>query len=474
MEGIMEPEAYSEEYVEQLAVLDQIFQERYLKDVACEISNATSYTHLYREHADRLRKIDDPLAKDLLQDLMLLQTLPLSELEALNWKMVGGEWVEVDSYTSEPFEIDTEAGRIKEGHMLGNRLAPKIPYPDNSLTTRIVEEYKARGVDEKTISLAVKSNGGSYDTPAEDIWYEEGEIPSPLWQEEHLMLKPDYETLAELRQAAFPLLVSIKALARKEAQRCLSRGMDREQIEITVRHRVAESPQADEMIEWACQSVHNCDVQDLYIILASAVWLDERLDEIPVPIYGDMGNFADTFGEDVLDNIIDAGWNPMSTSQEAIDRYAKLFEDEIVSTFDPEAEKIFLTPSYARGVLHAATSGQSNLNSAGYSEWRYDKSRIGAISFNTTLAIEKENNTDPDEAIKRAWRAFWNAGYIVRVSSKGVVVKSDATGEEHFAPWGLARWKLPRKEIVLDTESKSKLKNILSQKGWGISVLETL
>jgi hypothetical protein len=466
-----DPEAWSDEYSDFRESVQLSYENDFLDKLWRDISDAKSCTFLYREHANTLRQIiskggdNKNRASILLQDLILNQTMPISELEALTWKKVGDTWVEVDSYTGEPFpDIETEVGRYAEAHSIGGQVARKIPHPDNSLVKAISRAYPPELAEKAVKAL------GYQDSPSEEVWFmnDEDEIPSvPLWQEENLMLKPDYADLAELRFETQPMLNSIKNLAIK-----MARKYNNDQLKI--RNMVSTSVEADELIYWAIWRARTCEVQDLYIILASAVWLDERLDEIPVEIYGNLGNFADLFGDDVLDQVIDAGWHPQTTSDERIIAFAERFEDEIVSTFEKDSKSIPHTQSYARGVLNGVAQGKTDLNGSGYANWRWEKSKIGSISYNATLTIEESLGTPKGEAIKKAWRSFWNAGRITKVTSKGLVIKADATGKEYLCNWGLSKWKLARKEIYLDSQDKVRLNKILSDNHWGGSLIGEL
>ncbi len=124
-------------------------------------------------------------------------------------------------------------------------------------------------------------------------------------------------------------------------------------------------------------------------------------------------------------------------------RQAEAWEKEMVKTFseDPNAP-IIQQIAYAEDIFNALVSGESDLNEAGYRNWRMKISVPGAIAYNAILKTEIANKTDWKEAVKKAWRGFWNAGKIITVKRDGVVVKSIANGKEQFCQWPLARWKL--------------------------------
>jgi hypothetical protein len=119
------------------------------------------------------------------------------------------------------------------------------------------------------------------------------------------------------------------------------------------------------------------------------------------------------------------------------------------------------------------TSGKSDLNDAGYNNWRWEKSKAGAIAYKRALK-NAPANLHWDEVVKRAWRAFWNAGIITRVRQNGVTVTSPANGQEQKCDWGLTNWKIKNGEIYLSSEDRQRLKELLQEKGWGRSLVAQL
>ncbi len=118
------------------------------------------------------------------------------------------------------------------------------------------------------------------------------------------------------------------------------------------------------------------------------------------------------------------------------------------------------------GIFTALATGESDLHEAGYRSWRIQKSLPWVVAYNVILKRETLKGTDWKQAVKMAWRAFWNAGVIIRLNKNGVTVKSTANGREQFCAWPLARWKLTHHEIFLTNADRKRLKNILAEKDW--------
>ena len=258
----VDPEAFQVEYEEMRTLQGAIeddwqFLNRVWQAVEDERKqDKPKYAPICREFLPKIRQIywgRDPhdwvakRARVILDELMLEQTMPLAELDLP---------YEADSYTGEKIiapalqgadarklvrvaskvedqwakdfaEVQAEVDMIGDPDsvlsildeetydgvraLFGNvkpveNLKKVILRHDDSLAARIAQEYDG---DERGLAAAASMYDISGDD--EDIWFEDGDIPSvPLKQAEEQELRVDITELAEVRSAAKPYLEAIR------------------------------------------------------------------------------------------------------------------------------------------------------------------------------------------------------------------------------------------------------------------------
>ena len=479
MDTILDYEAFELEYAEQQDLLHDILDQQVIANAQADFVAAKQFAPVYRKWAKGLRAIwqggreNAELARQLLADISLAQTLPFSELEALNYSAEG----ELDSYTLEPV---SENNQIDTGG-LGGRPASRIPLYDDGLTLRIVEAYRHLGYDEATIALAVAANQGYIDGE-EDTWYEErARTDGPIAQARTQDLRPDFLEIAELRSQVKPLLNKLQEAACEARDEYRSKGFEDDLLETNIQTAVAETKEANDMVEWANQAAQYAQPQNLFSVFAGAYWLDVRMAEVELPGGETLFDFADLFGDDILDEVLDVKIHPDEPGGESIPMsepeifdLARHWEDELIAAQFSDDGPISQTKAYARGVFNALTAGESDLNDAGYRQWRWEKSKSGARAFDWALKQEVFKGTEWNMALKRAWRAFWNAGHVKAIRKDGLLIETEAKGETQSINWGLARWKIKNREIHLTCGDRQRLKKILTDKKWGLALVPAL
>lgn len=225
-------------------------------------------------------------------------------------------------------------------------------------------------------------------------------------------------------------------------------------------------------------------------------------DLVPIPNYDTLATFIELFGDTLLDEAfgqLEAPGLEITENGLAFVNHAPK-DDPILDDYDPRVDKITreweeeiiqkqfvenpvdergspmieASQAYARGWFAALASNVSDLKGAGYAAWRWEKSKAGARAYDRVMAEEMIKNTPWKGALRKAMRAFWNAGKIVELRRSGVIVESEANGQRQVVNWHIAAWKIQHSEIYLAAQDKERLKTILCQKGWGQPVLKLL
>jgi hypothetical protein len=454
--------------------------------------NPPRYIPIARQYVPCLRHIfwhgfQKDEAQAILEVLELEQTQPFNSLDD-GWGKNGDGYEELDSYTLELITDDPN----QEAAMLGNRAAPIVPNFDDGLTLRIVQEYAAMGYTQDQISKIVEANRGSF-WDEEEIWYEDRGISAvAILQNEEQEYRVHPGDLAELRSLAKPYIDAFIQRRTEFFDWAREKGIGggrsgwanayREMCNLSLeRQDFLEFLQksADEGYDPQCIMLVFLSIQNdefgLDMDGAKEIHLPsiEQFDLIPVGTYpenfGTLYEFIDYYGDDILEELFTPAWNTIPTSESEILATARRWEEELIESYPVEAPQIRETRAYVRGVFNALATGESNLNDAGYRQWRWEKSKSGALAYDWVMATDQS-----EHKLKKAWRAFWNAGKIVRISRNGLVVESEAKEEEQSCNWALARWKLANKEIFLTSEDRERLRGILTEKGWGRALLASL
>jgi hypothetical protein len=242
-----------------------------------------------------------------------------------------------------------------------------------------------------------------------------------------------------------------------------------------VKAGIAESRQKQNLIDWMNRIHDQFEPQDLAVIFLSVqngfLLAEEDATQIKTVGYDSLAHFLDLWGDEVIENIIDPPMDITPLGDDRISDIARAIENEIIEKqFVPTAKNIELTQAYARGWFNALGAGESDLRNAGFANWRFETSPGGAAAFDWAY---EHTEGDWQAKTKAAWRAFYKAGTVKKVNAKGILIHS-TDGTEQWADWGLATWKLRRKEIYLDKIAKARLRAILRVKKWGPALLKEL
>lgn len=512
--------AFGEDYEEQRAIRqeegDWAFLNRVEAEVYAEQRQAKpKLAPLARKYSKRLgelvgsgnmNNIVEKRARMLLDDLLTGQTMPWGELDLP---------YEADSYTGEKFDdlfldekdakkLNTAVLNIEDQWALDfaevQALVPLVgdaddpidqlvftmvqpepnPTPDTffrkviigneeSLGLRISQEYD----DPEMAKLAMIAS--QYDELDNDdvVYYEDGAIPSvPLQQNEEQELRIVPKLLQDIRGEMAPYIENLKwrkqfmfmqGVSRKTFVRKFVKTVEVKGFMQALRAVATQfEPQYVAAVFMSVQD----DEWGVPETLAKTVKLitDEVIPvraKIPTD-FGTLYDFIDMWGEAILEESLEPGGRGYHMTDAQIRAVAEQFEKEIIEEQFVDAlpvgkdQNIQLTRSYVRGVF--ASTG-SNPHEAGMRNYRWEKSRIGAIAFERAIANGKTNT--------EAWRAFWNAGTPVAVNPYGIKIFSPATGETKHVNWGLALWKLRNGELFLTEQSRLKLHGILASNNWG-------
>lgn len=432
---------------------------------------------LARKHLPTLRDLywngegeDKYHAQKLIQELSLQQTLPLNEI-GREWIKVKDKWYEADSYTKEWVDQD----EVQEG-----KRSPTV-YVD-PLPGRIIEEYSTMGLNEDECRAAVAASSYSLDV-SEKAWYEEGEMPSvPLLQEEQQDLKIAGKEAYELRlvlqqqvDSIFKFRTAFFEYAVESGLRGTSEIGGRDVWVLAWRSAFDTSRQREDFLH-VLKGVSK-QFEPQYIARAFLSLQDEDFGirmidakDIKVKHYN-LLIFIDEFWH-MIDNDLDGTGSQESMTEDEAYKIASGYEREIINSFPVEGKKIEETRPYVQGMFDAIGS-ESNLKSAGYDNWRAEKSRSGALAYTRTFEAEVANGTGLGKASKIAWSKFWRAVRIIGITKYGLKVRNDANDKEFRLSYNAAISNLNAGTLPLTLSEAVKLRKILKDKGWG-SKLEKL
>ena len=416
------------------------------KAVDLQKEGKKKYARIARVFLPALRKIfysgfAKRQAQLLMEEMMLQATVPFNDLEN---RYGGNDYAELDSYTGQPLDDITIDQERKD---LGDRAAPLVPHVDDNLTARIVE------VNPANIAQATNASRDHYDV-SEEVWYEDREREDgPIQQNNDLMLRLN---MGEV----YSLIRTFRKLWNKKN-----------------RH-------GGRVIFWWLRNVawEQYKPQNLLVVCHCFGISDVILADMPCPL-PNAKNFLRLdrlFGHDILEEFIDlydevtdkeGAARNILTEDEILD-IAKDFEEEILATF--YGDNIPHTRVYASGVFNALATGEPDLTGAGYKNWRWHKSRQGSQAFDYSYCQAKLKGIDNSTAMKLAWKNFWGAGFIVKVHKDGLTVASEANGKSRKIGWKQTAREIATDLIRFTGCEKAKLFKILTDKGWGLDLLEKI
>ncbi len=345
-------EANQEEYEEQQAVLKEMaviaaaqaaLEEQYK-------AKQPKFARVAREYLPALRNIfwrghckDE--AQELIQELTLESTVPLSELE-LAFGYIGDQYQQVDSYVGETLDTLPVSAAASQWDMdyeevqevlrvtdeIESRLVPEAdpeaveplvmvavqprsPQPgeteaqvvvsrEESLTARIVQEMKSLGYSEQDIEQALSAQF-AYDEPEEDepAWERDVRIGGPV--EAMAADRPDFESVPEAKRSIRRYLkLQDKILELNDWLRRHPDGVYYER-EVFIQ-KLKNRGKIGFFRKLQNEAVGDIQPQTL----AMAVFTDRtgefesRASEIRIAVYGTLENFIDLFGDDILEETV--------------------------------------------------------------------------------------------------------------------------------------------------------------------------
>ena len=528
--------AFSDLYEDQLRTLqlasEQDTIDRAWREYMCEKDkDQPKYARIARVYVPLLRQIFwqgllREEAREILAELSLAQTQPLSSLDS-PYAYVGEAdegviYTDVDSYTGDHdgdpdwrtqdqwekdyIEVQREVEhleehpeylwldedaydgvrRIEQGDQFHEQPLKVIAAEKESDALRLIEASRHLGCSEEQIQFVLAANRFDVTGDEQAFFDDRGITSEPLRQNAEEEMRVNPSELADLRREA---RAYVQAFRRRRLEffdhvNFLHPDWDKETRQSEFRKMIQPSPERAEFLAFL-QRMAIRGIEPQYLVLIFLSLQDEdwgllmedarlvRLSEtegygVDLPEEaGTLYEIIDLFGDDILEEL----WSPVDvpwrTSEEEIAQIAERWEAEIIEKqFSDDAPSIQHTRAYARGVFAGITAGENDLNEAGFRQWRHEKSQAGALAYEAAIKAGKTH--------KEAWRAFWNAGRILSLNPKGVLVKSEANEREQFCNWGLAKWKLANGEIFLNQEDRGRLKGLLQSKSWGTGLLSAL
>lgn len=449
-----------------------------IEDLQAEKDGEHRYSKLARKYLPGLRKVKyhPEEAKWLIQEILEETTLPFSELDTDPY---------VDSYTGE--EIPEPVGlprdlQLQEDMRGAVRAAiflqdHQVYFQEPSLEARIVQEASTLGYDPQLATKA--SQFDIYSPEDEDIWFinDNDPLPSvPLQQNEEQEYKVNPYILAEARKDVEEMVSDIRTKKQEIIKNNKNGKIDWDSVtalweeyyssvkedfiaEMNTLTRVYD-PQYAAVIYMAQQN-------DFFGVPAS----DAR--HVSIPGWGSLYDFISLFGDDILDEIIDPIPGMRTTEEGYIRKLASMIEKEVIDSQFTDDGDVPHTKAYARGVFGAIASNKDDLNSSGWAQWRWEKSKVGAIAYDATLKTQREDETIAD-VMRRSMAMFWKAVEIITLHKDGVTVLCPATNEEEKINYGLATWRYNNGYIPMDNAKKARLKSALAKKGWGWKLQQAL
>jgi hypothetical protein len=488
------------------------------------------WARLARTHAPELRRMywkdGDEEARMLLIDLYENTTTPMADLDRSYADTEYG-YVEVDSYTGEPIvdgsiedawdedykDIQAMVG-LDEGatNLLGRiidlrheEIVPDYEVVIPSQRTRFINELKHLGYSDDEINAALEANDFNFTDVEDAAKYinDDDKLPSvPLSQaqEQEYVINPgmmlelksltrEFTQALYQRRTEFFDWVNVRNI-RLNLQKNYAKEIDwvyagilaQEMIHKMFKDMIRISEERNKFLK-AMQDFADNDweLQYLAVIFMSMEgdWMldEEDADKIRTSNYGDLGTFIEIYGDMILDSLSTGIGNHGSTTENDVWATAEEIEAEIIEKqFVDSAKGVnpMHTRSYARGVFGGLAKGESSLSGAGWNNYYFEINPMSDKLRRQTFSMMKEKIEayDPANAFKEANKAakdvFWNAAKIVKINENGITAANLITGRTKFLTYQQAVVEMINSKLI--PNDVDKLRNALTDKGWGIQL----
>jgi hypothetical protein len=151
-----------------------------------------------------------------------------------------------------------------------------------------------------------------------------------------------------------------------------------------------------------------------------------------------------------------------------LDEFCNETMQMLVAQGEAGSKDVTKTPEYIRGYMEAAFGAKdgdtANCIAAGWDGWRQMKSPEGNLAYHKAL----KSGAQPKEAMKAFWAIINKAERKIK---EGRIVGIKSTGltlsNSRFVDWHIATLKLKNDELLLTVDDLVKLKGILVEHKWG-------
>lgn len=443
------------------------------------------FAQLARKYLPQLRSvryfIED--AAWLIREILEETTLPFSELEVDPG---------LDSYTGEPLEEElcvkshSEQLQADLRETIGNAMflqSHKVYPKEPSLNARIVQEATLLGYDP---GLALKASEFDIFDDEQDDWESmylnaEEQLPSvPLLQNEQQEYRVHPSILVECRNDLKVFIDQIKRKKQEVIYSCKQDGRVNWQEAAALFNQWYQQTLRGDFLAAMNQLAFVYEPQYLALIFMG---LEHEVIGLPLsesarihlPGWGDLETFIELFGNEILDELVDPAPGGRQTSWPLLARLGSMIEEEIIEKqYLEDDAHIPNTRAYARGVFGAILASRDDLNQAGYEQWRWEKSKPGAIAYKRKYRTMRQAGASEADARREATKVFYRAVSIKSVTREGLNVICPVNGKEELLAWPLAVWRLKNGYLILSEKQWDRLKGILRQRGWGYKLQQAL
>lgn len=434
---------------------------------------------IYRRFVRPLRwmiKQDYKPAEAVLRDILLVQSLPFDELDSPAW--IDQYTLQVDPNSDRPGDLKV---RITEPIIktdLGERIQVDLGWDDETVKQFLIAQ---EGFDsEDDLEGILNAVDEDRLTRPDDR--------TPSWMEMQEDCHPS-RGLPSIRAEAHPWIAGCRALIDqlvKEANELAD--MEDKYWRVKFFQHIKEgfrsSAEAKDFLDFlngkAEEGVSPADLGVLFLSLQHGYGFDEH-DAISVrlhyvPNFRNLGEWLDFWGDELLEAMHDAPSHSKEPTREELDLFAEETLQQIIQKQGSHpTSDIYRTAPFMEGYIRAMmnanrvtvyTDGvRHNLAvEAGWEAWRQWKSPEG----NKAYHLAKNRGA----AQKEAMAAFWQVSNAEQKRiANGTIVSVKTTGIQlsngRFVDWNIALLKLKNNELNLNQESRSRLKEALTQKGVG-------
>jgi hypothetical protein len=449
-------------------------------------SDKPKYARVARVHCPLLRQyigVSDE-ARYMYRTLMLEQTQPFNSIESAFGYLGDGdvEYVEVDSYTGQPLD---EIDPYKD---VGNRRAMQTPVFRDDLALSIIDAYS----DEDERAQALQASRGRFsplDHPEDNFTIDAGISSEPIRQIMEQDLRIDMGIMFDTRAYTSPFIQAFNQRRGEWFQYMKDHHpkMRKEQKLVMFRTMIDNSDERRRFLE-CLQELIDKGVEPQYVgrqflVLHNEDWglLGEDAYKIelnrpqginvssitltaPYTQFPNLYEFLVQFADVILEEEGN-GYSRNGMSERAILSACDHLEREMLDSLPDTCENHRDAPTtrwFLQGMLGAIDKYDvEGLRSAGYAAWREHTSPKGAQAYSRTYSIE--TLTDPENALKKAWTAFYHASEIVALNKRGLKIREILTEEVKQISFALAAWKVKRGEISLSPRERHKLDKMLRE-----------